>query len=103
MPMNDGDRHAATNVDRRESLAVATGIPAGILLKGRRAFAEGAACDSSKAQFIILNTSGNGDPINANVPGTYEDPSITHSADPLMAPTQFTLGGAAATAAAPWL
>jgi hypothetical protein len=82
--------------------ALATGIPAGILLKGRRAFAEGAACDSSKAQFIILNTSGNGDPINANVPGTYEDPNITHSADPTMAPTQFMLGGAAVRAALPW-
>ncbi|MGH9885747.1 MAG: DUF1501 domain-containing protein [bacterium] len=83
--------------------ALATGIPAGILLKGRRAFADGAACaNPSKAQFIIMNTSGNGDPINANVPGTYDDPNITHSADPLMAPTQLTLGGVATKAAAPW-
>jgi hypothetical protein len=84
--------------------ALATGIPAGILLRGRRAFADGAGtcADPSKAQFIILNTSGNGDPINANVPGTYEDPNITHSADPMMAPTQMMLGGVAAKAAAPW-
>jgi hypothetical protein len=84
--------------------ALATGIPAGILLKGRRAFADGAGtcANPSKAQFIILNTSGNGDPINANVPGTYEDPNITHSADPTMAPTQLMLGGVAAMAAAPW-
>jgi hypothetical protein len=105
------------NISRRKALmsalfgagyvglrALATGIPAGILLKGRRAFADGAAtcANPSKAQFVILNTSGNGDPINANVPGTYEDPNITHSADPLMAPTQMMLGGVAATAAAPW-
>jgi hypothetical protein len=104
------------NISRRKALmsalfgagyvglrALATGIPAGILLKGRRAFADGATCaNPSKAQFIIMNTSGNGDPINANVPGTYDDPNITHSADPLMAPTQLTLGGLATKAAAPW-
>ena len=104
------------NISRRKALmsalfgagyvglrALATGIPAGILLRGRRAFADGATCaEPSKAQFIILNTSGNGDPINANVPGTYEDPNITHSADPTMAPTQFTLGGVATRAALPW-
>src|SRR5262245_13265302 len=104
------------NISRRKALmsalfgagyvglrALATGIPAGILMKGRRAFAEGASCvNPSKAQFIVLNTSGNGDPINANVPGTYEDPNITHSADPTMAPTQLMLGGVAARAALPW-
>ena len=84
--------------------ALATGIPASVLLKGRRAFADGtAACvNKSKAQFIILNTSGNGDPINANVPGTYADPMITHSADPTMAATAMTLGGKPTTAALPW-
>jgi hypothetical protein len=83
--------------------ALATGIPAGILMKGRRAFADGAACaNPSKAQFIILNTSGAGDPINANVPGTYDDPNISHSADPTMAPTQMMLGGVATRAALPW-
>jgi hypothetical protein len=105
------------NISRRKALmsalfgagyvglrALATGIPAGILLKGRRAFADGAAAcgNPAKAQFVILNTSGNGDPINANVPGTYDDPNITHSADPMMAPTQLMLGGVAAKAAAPW-
>jgi hypothetical protein len=104
------------NISRRKALmsalfgagyvglrALATGIPAGILMRGRRAFADGATCPNpAKAQFIIMNTSGNGDPINANVPGTYDDPNITHSADPLMAPTQLTLGGLATKAAAPW-
>ena len=83
--------------------ALATGIPAGILMRGRRAFADGAACPNpSKAQFIILHTSGNGDPINANVPGTYDDPGIAHSLDPLMAATPITIGGRSVMAAAPW-
>jgi hypothetical protein len=84
--------------------ALATGIPAAVLLQGRRAFAAGApACpDRSKAQFIVLATSGSGDPINANVPGTFEDARIAHSADPKMAPTQMKLGGKTVTAALPW-
>ncbi|HEX3760664.1 MAG TPA: hypothetical protein VHW23_18240 [Kofleriaceae bacterium] len=85
--------------------ALATGIPAGVLLRGRRAFADGAApaCpDKSKAQYVVLATSGSGDPINANVPGTFEDARITHSADPTMKPTAMTLGGKAVTAALPW-
>lgn len=84
--------------------ALATGIPAGILMKGRHAFADAAptCADRSKAQFVILNTSGNGDPINANVPGTYADPMITHSADPTMAATRLTMRGVATTAALPW-
>jgi hypothetical protein len=83
--------------------ALATGIPAAVLMKGPRAFADAAACvDRSKAQFVILNTSGNGDPINANVPGTYDDARIAHSADPLMAATPMTLGGKPTKAALPW-
>jgi Protein of unknown function (DUF1501) len=84
--------------------ALATGIPAAVLMKGRHALADTAAsCASkSKAQFVILNTSGNGDPINANVPGTYADPLITHSQDPAMAATNLTLAGRATKAALPW-
>jgi Protein of unknown function (DUF1501) len=85
--------------------ALATGLPASFLLNPRRALAAGAppACASAdKAQFIILNTLGSGDPINANVPGMYDDPSIAHSLDPTMAPTPLTLRGQTFTAAAPW-
>src|SRR4051794_24178037 len=85
--------------------ALATGLPVSFLLNPRRALADmpASGCpDTSKAQFIIFNTSGQGDPINANVPGTYEDAKIAHSADPTMAPTQFTIGGKTLTAAAPW-
>jgi hypothetical protein len=85
--------------------ALATGLPAAFLLDPRRAFADGTvpACGSSaKAQFIVFNTSGNGDPINASVPGTYDDPLIVHSQDPAMAPAALTLAGQAFQAAAPW-
>ncbi|HEY4394933.1 MAG TPA: DUF1501 domain-containing protein [Polyangia bacterium] len=85
--------------------ALATGLPPSFLLNPRRAFAAGAvpACGSNaKAQYIIFATSGNGDPINASVPGTYEDANIVHSADPAMVATPLTLGGKSTTAAAPW-
>src|SRR5438552_10786383 len=83
--------------------ALATGLPVGLFARGRRALADGSVCvDKTKAQFVILHTSGNGDPINANAPGTYTDPNIPHSADPLMAPTALTIGGVQTTAALPW-
>jgi hypothetical protein len=85
--------------------ALATGLPASFLLDPRRALADlpATGCpDASKAQFVIFNTSGQGDPINANVPGTYEDASVVHSADPSMAPTEIQILGQPFTAAAPW-
>jgi hypothetical protein len=84
--------------------ALATGLPASVLLSPRRALASPppAGCGATKAQYIILNTSGNGDPINASVPGTYSDPNIAHSLDPTMVPTPLTIQGQMYTAAAPW-
>lgn len=83
--------------------ALATGLPAGLLLDPRKVLADAPpACDAGKAQFVIFTTSSNGDPVNANVPGTYEDAGIYHSADPLLKPTKLTLGGRATTAAKPW-
>jgi hypothetical protein len=85
--------------------ALATGLPASFLAAPGKAFADGAVptCDvKSKAQYIIFNTSGAGDPINANAPGTYDDPAIVHSSDPTMAPTPLTLNGQKSIAAAPW-
>jgi hypothetical protein len=84
--------------------ALATGLPASLILRPRDVLADPAltCATPSKAQYIIFNTSGAGDPINANVPGTYEDPMITHSADPTMAPTPLTIQGNSHTAAAPW-
>jgi hypothetical protein len=84
--------------------ALATGLPASLLLSPRRALASPlpAGCIATNAQFIILSTSGNGDPINASVPGTYEDANIAHSLDPTMVPTSLTIQGQTYTAAAPW-
>lgn len=81
--------------------ALATGLPASLLLNPRRSFAD-ACADRARAQYVIWATSGSGDPMNANVPGTYDDPGISHSADPLMAPTPMTLSGRTYTAAKPW-
>jgi hypothetical protein len=85
--------------------ALATGLPASLLLNPRRALADvpASGCGSnSKAQFVLFCTSGNGDPINAGAPGAYEAPLIVHSSDPTMAPTPLTLAGTTTTAAAPW-
>jgi hypothetical protein len=88
--------------------ALATGLPASFLLNPRKALADmpdsGApSCGSAAAaQYIIFNTLGSGDPINANVPGMYLDPKITHPMDPTMAPTSLSINGQKWTAAAPW-
>jgi len=87
--------------------ALASGLPVSLLMNPRRALAaaDAAACAgaaATKAQYFIFNTSGAGDPINASVPGTYDDPNIVHSADPSMAPTPLSILGQSYTAAAPW-
>jgi hypothetical protein len=85
--------------------ALATGLPAAFLLDPRRALAANpapACADATKAQYFIFNTLGSGDPLNANVPGMYDDAKIVHSADPTMAPTPLKLRGHTFTAAAPW-
>src|SRR5450432_524109 len=84
--------------------SLATGVPVALLANPRRALAaDDPACFSQpNAQYLILSTSGSGDPLNANVPGTYAFPTIAHSLDPLMAKTSFKLGSATVEAAAPW-
>ena len=84
--------------------ALATGLPVSFLLNPRKALADGtmSCANKGKAQYVIFQTSGSGDPINANAPGTYEDSKIVHSSDPTMAPTNLTLGGQTYQAAAPW-
>jgi hypothetical protein len=104
------------NITRRQALmqslfgaglvglrALATGLPVSFLMNPRRALALNTCTAPGKAQYIILSTSGNGDPINANAPGTFGvDSRIIHSADPQMAATNFTLNGQSVTAAKPW-
>jgi uncharacterized protein (DUF1501 family) len=76
------------------------------LLGGRKALAAAPSCASSKAQYIIMSTSANGDPINANAPGTYATSgpiaTLSHPADPTMAATPLTINGISTVAAKPW-
>jgi hypothetical protein len=80
--------------------ALATGIPASILLSPRRAFA-GDCLPGANPQFIIFNTSGQGDPINANCPGAYV--SGVYNCPAATLPTAMaTLGTKQYEAAAGW-
>lgn len=80
--------------------SLATGIPAKVLLDPLSASAD----DAVPGRMLILSTSSQGDPLNANVPGTYDfGPSeIFHSADPAMAKTALSLGQTDTFAAKPW-
>jgi hypothetical protein len=91
-------------ISRRAALqSLATGLPLLFFTNPRRALADAATCAApGKAQFFVFSTSGSGDPLNCNAPGTYDDPKIVHPTDPSMAPTPITLGGRQFTAAAPW-
>lgn len=85
--------------------ALASGLPVAMLANPRKAAAETPVCKTGSlpgAQYLILITSGGGDPLNANVPGTYNDPGIYHSASPTMAPTDMTFGTTKVKAALPW-
>jgi hypothetical protein len=79
--------------------SLATGIPMAVLADPRKASA--ATCNPN-AQFLLLSSSVNGDPVNANVPGMYAIPDIAHPTDPAMAAAQLSLGGKVTTAATPW-
>ncbi len=82
--------------------ALATGIPAAVLANPRKANADTLALLNPNAQYLVFSSSDSGDPLNANVPGMYDYPDISHSQDISMAPTQMTLGGKTYTAAKPW-
>jgi hypothetical protein len=83
--------------------ALATGLPISFLSRPLAAQAQDFSCaDKSKAQYLIIATNSNGDPLNANVPGTYAFPEIAHSPDPSMVATDFNLGGTPVRAAQVW-
>ena len=100
--------------------SIATGLPAKMILDPKKALADLTAgqClgDASKAQFIIIQTSGSGDPFSCNAPGTYDDggmgtgtdytklshPSDASSGVTGIDPVQLTLGGRKFKAAGPW-
>ncbi|HEX4513229.1 MAG TPA: hypothetical protein VH054_06825 [Polyangiaceae bacterium] len=56
--------------------SIATGLPAKMILDPKKALADlsDQQClgDAGKAQFLIMQTSGSGDPFSCNAPGTYD-------------------------------
>jgi hypothetical protein len=86
--------------------ALATGLPIGLFSRSRRAKADINAADSglvcANPQYLINFISSSGDPMNANVPGCYDDDGIYHAADPSMAKTAMTVGKTNTFGAAVW-
>jgi Protein of unknown function (DUF1501) len=91
--------------------SLATGLPVSFLLNPRAAVA--AAASAGPAQFLILSTSGAGDPMGCNAPGTYPDaysatnkvahpPAVPGDDTMDMASTAITVGGKTYQAAKPW-
>lgn len=78
--------------------SLATGIPAKILLDPLSA----AADDRRSGKMLILTTSSSGDPLNANVPGTYGHDEAYHPLFEEMEETDIQLGDVSSTAAKPW-
>src|SRR3989475_5362802 len=108
LPLGCRDRTMTMDASRRQFLirtlfgagmlglrSLATGIPMSILADPRRALAADSttACPPNPAQYILFSSSGNGDPVNANVPGAYAMTRIRHPPDPPMAPTPLMLAG----------
>lgn len=56
--------------------SLATGLPVAFLANPLRA--DTCSIDAAKAQFIIMSTSDSGDPMNCNMPGTYDFADIAH-------------------------
>jgi hypothetical protein len=85
--------------------ALATGLPAWFIANPRSATAQSLDCAimaKEKLQYLIMSTSSSGDPMNCNVPGTYEAAPIIHPTQATMAATMVTLGGKQYGAALPW-
>jgi len=85
--------------------ALATGLPAWFIANPRSATAAALDCAimaKEKLQYLVVSCSSQGDPLNCNVPGTYEAPAIIHPTQATMAPTMVNLGGKAYGAALPW-
>ncbi len=81
--------------------ALATGLPTAFLARPLTAQAEELMCtaDKARAQFLILSTSGAGDPFNANAPGMYGLTGPAHAASPVMQKTELSLGPVRTSAA----
>jgi len=85
--------------------ALATGLPAWFLLNPRRATAQDLQCmlnAQNNNQYLILSTSSNGDPVNCNCPGTYENTNLIHPTVDEMTAQKVSVGGQMLGAALPW-
>ncbi len=82
--------------------ALATGLPASFLINPEKALAAGTCLAPTKAQYVIMSTSANGDPMNSHVPGTYGVTGVVHSPDARMAATSISLNGRSYQAGGPW-
>ncbi len=81
--------------------SLATGLPIAFLENPLRA--DTCGLDPTKTQSVIMSTSYSGDPLNANVPLTYDFSDIAHPVgDPNYAMASATLGGTAYNMAKVW-
>lgn len=84
-------------------LSIATGLPAAFLRQPLAHAGEGDdMIDPDRAQYLVLSARENGDPFNANAPGTYGVAGVVHPAGAAMAATALQLGAVSTTAAKPW-
>lgn len=122
---HDHDDSAVTahlmKTDRRDALlkmlftgsmlglrSLATGLPISFLMNPRKALAQSKA--NYDPTYLIVATSGAGDAMNANAPGTYEDPGIVHPCEderpdqilPGFEAANLQLGGTTVKAAKVW-
>lgn len=77
--------------------SLVTGLPRGFLETGSVAH----AADPVEPHYLIVCNAQQGDPINANAPGTYVD-GTEHNPSALLAETETSLGSTIVTAAKPW-
>jgi hypothetical protein len=98
--------------------SLVTGLPAKFLMNPKKALADMQAqqCTATNPQFVVLCTSGSGDPFACNAPGTYDDgglgtgmdfaklvhPSDAQSGVTGIDPVSIQLGSRTYQAAGPW-
>src|SRR4029078_4635391 len=85
--------------------APAAGLPTWYRLNPNRAAAQDLQCPinaRTNLQYLIVSMSSNGDPLNCNCPGTYENTAVVHPPDPEVEMTTVQIGGQSYGAALPW-
>ncbi len=77
--------------------ALATGLPAALIARGARA----QTLPEGDALYTVLALTDTGDPLNANVPGSYVE-GVVNNPIAQVGPVDFQLGGRPARGARPW-